>query len=147
MFRFSFFLQDVQLDLDVRSERLASLTKELEEMTDVQMQTRIKNELELKVKDQVQFFSAFSVFTYCINIVIYSLTVLNLNFLLVGLQEEALNELAGQVQMLASARLRLKMAMEQMKKENCKELAQRDEEMEDTRCSAQKKVKGQPVFL
>jgi len=60
--------------------------------------------------------------------------------LLVGLQDEALNELAGQVQMLASARLRLK-------KENCKELAQRDEEIEETRCCAQKKVKGQPVFL
>jgi len=39
------------------------------------------------------------------------------------------------------------MAMEQMKKENRKELAQRDEEMEDTRCSAQKKVKGQSIFL
>jgi myosin-18 len=34
------------------------------------------------------------------------------------------------------------MAMEQMRKENKKELAQREEEMEDTRCSAQKKVKG-----
>ena len=53
-----------------------------------------------------------------------------------------MDELAGQVQMLESARLRLEMAMEQMRKENKKELAQRDEEMEDTRCSAQKKVKG-----
>lgn len=58
------------------------------------------------------------------------------------LQEEELDELAGQVQMLESARLRLEMAMEQMRKENKKELAQREEEMEDTRCSAQKKVKG-----
>lgn len=54
-----------------------------------------------------------------------------------------MDELAGQVQMLESARLRLEMAMEQMKKENRKELAQKDEEMEDTRCSAQKKVKGE----
>ena len=67
MFRFSFFLQGVQLDLDVRSERLASLTKELEEMTadgradaDMAALRRSKNELELKVKDQVQFcFSLF----------------------------------------------------------------------------------------
>lgn len=50
--------------------------------------------------------------------------------------------MAGQVQLLESARLRLEMAMEQMRKENKKELAQREEEMEDTRCSAQKKVKG-----
>lgn len=57
-------------------------------------------------------------------------------------QEEELDELAGQVQLLESARLRLEMAMEQMRKENKKELAQREEEMEDTRCSAQKKVKG-----
>lgn len=63
------------------------------------------------------------------------------NYLL-ALQEEELDELAGQVQLLESARLRLEMAMEQMKKENKKELAQREEEMEDTRCSAQKKVKG-----
>ena len=62
-----FFLQGVQLDLDVRSERLASLTKELEEMTadgradaDMAALRRSKNELELKVKDQVQFcFSLF----------------------------------------------------------------------------------------
>lgn len=58
------------------------------------------------------------------------------------MQEEELDELAGQVQLLESARLRLEMAMEQMKKENKKELAQREEEIEDTRCSAQKKVKG-----
>jgi len=58
MFRFSFVLQGVQLDLDVRSERLASLTKELEEMTadgraDAVMAALrcSKNELELKVKD------------------------------------------------------------------------------------------------
>ncbi len=53
-----------------------------------------------------------------------------------------MDELAGQVQLLESARLRLEMSMEQMRKENKKELAQRDEEMEDIRCSAQKKVKG-----
>jgi hypothetical protein len=63
---FLFFFQGVQLDLDVRSERLASLTKELEEMTadgraDADMATlrRSKNELELKVKDQVQFICLF----------------------------------------------------------------------------------------
>lgn len=44
--------------------------------------------------------------------------------------------------MLESARLRLEMAMEQMRKEHKKEVAQREDEMEETRCNAQKKVKG-----
>lgn len=108
-------LQSVQLDLDMRGERLASLTKEIDELTsdgrsdvDVAALRRSKNELELKVKDQ----------------------------------EEELDELAGQVQMLESARLRLEMSMEQTRKENKKEISQRDEEMEDIRCSAQKKVKA-----
>lgn len=57
-------------------------------------------------------------------------------------QEEELDELAGQVQMLESARLRLEMATEQMRKEHKKEVAQREDEMEETRCNAQKKVKG-----
>lgn len=50
--------------------------------------------------------------------------------------------MAGQIQMLEAARLRLEMCMEQMRKEYKKEVAQRDDEMEDIRCSAQKKVKG-----
>ena len=113
---FIVLIQSVQLDLDMRGERLASLTKELDELTsdgrsdiDLAALRRSKNELELKVKDQ----------------------------------EEELDELAAQVQMLESARLRLEMSMEQMRKENKKEISQRDEEMEDIRCSAQKKVKGE----
>ena len=119
VFPIVFIIQSVQLDLDMRGERLASLTKEIEELTsdgrsdiDLAALRRSKNELELKVKDQ----------------------------------EEELDELAGQVQMLESARLRLEMSMEQMRKENKKEISQRDEEMEDIRCSAQKKVKGNPLF-
>ena len=50
--------------------------------------------------------------------------------------------MAGQIQILEAARLRLEMSIEQMRKENKKEIAQKDEEIEDTRCSAQKKVKG-----
>jgi hypothetical protein len=48
------------LDLEMRGERLAALTKELEEMTadgradaDIAGLRRAKNELEMKVKDQV----------------------------------------------------------------------------------------------
>ena len=61
-------------------------------------------------------------------------------------QEEELDEMAGQIQMLEAARLRLEMAMEQMRKVYKKEIVQRDDEMEDIRCSAQKKVKGELLF-
>ena len=50
----------MQLDLEMRGERLAALTKELEEMTtdgrsdaDLAALRRAKNDLEMKVKDQV----------------------------------------------------------------------------------------------
>lgn len=55
-----FSLQSVQLDLEMRGERLAALTKELEEMStdgrsdaDLAALRRAKSDLEMKVKDQV----------------------------------------------------------------------------------------------
>jgi hypothetical protein len=38
------------------------------------------------------------------------------------------------------------MSLEQQRKENRREVAQRDEELEDVRCSAQKKVKGKYCY-
>lgn len=58
-------------------------------------------------------------------------------------QEEELDELAGQVQLLEQAKLRLEMSLEQQRKEAKKEAAQRDDELEEVRCNAQKKVKGE----
>lgn len=46
------------------------------------------------------------------------------------------------MQLLEQAKLRLEMSIEQMRKENRRELSQRDEELEEVRCNAQKKVKG-----
>lgn len=43
---------------------------------------------------------------------------------------------------MEQAKLRLEMTLEQIRKENKKELAQRDEELEEVRCNAHKKVKG-----
>ncbi|XP_068248759.1 uncharacterized protein [Palaemon carinicauda] len=57
-------------------------------------------------------------------------------------QEEELDDLAGQVQMLEGAKVRLEMSMEQMRKENRREISQREEELEEIRLSAQKKVKS-----
>lgn len=61
-------------------------------------------------------------------------------------QEEELDELAGQVQLLEQAKLRLEMTLESMRKEAKKETQLRDEELEDARCNAQKKVKGNFSF-
>lgn len=61
-------------------------------------------------------------------------------------QEEELDDLAGQVQMLEGARTRLEMSTEQMRKENRKEVQQREEEVEEVRIAAQKKVKGEDTF-
>ena len=44
--------------------------------------------------------------------------------------------------MLEAAKTRLEMSIEQMRKENKKEVQQRDEEVEEVRIAAQKKVKG-----
>ncbi|KAK7082070.1 Myosin tail [Halocaridina rubra] len=57
-------------------------------------------------------------------------------------QEEELDDLAGQVQMLEGAKVRLEMSMEQMRKEHRREVSQREEELEDVRISAQKKIKS-----
>jgi myosin-18 len=65
------------------------------------------------------------------------------HFTVFVLQEEELDDLAGQVQLLEQAKLRLEMTVEQIRKENKKELAQRDEELEEVRCNAHKKVKGE----
>lgn len=50
------------------------------------------------------------------------------------------------MQLLETAKLRLEMSLEQIRKENKKELAQRDEELEEVRCNAHKKVKGKPTL-
>lgn len=57
-------------------------------------------------------------------------------------QEEELDDLAGQVQLLEQVKTRLEMGLEQERKEHRRELAQREQENEETRCSAAKKIKA-----
>ena len=45
------------------------------------------------------------------------------------------------MQLLEGAKVRLEMSIEQMRKENKREMGQREEELEEVRISAQKKVK------
>ncbi|XP_067015744.2 unconventional myosin-XVIIIa isoform X4 [Anabrus simplex] len=105
----------VRLELELKEERVAALTQELDELMfggkteeEVAHLKKTKHELEKKVKEQ----------------------------------EEELDDLAGQVQLLEQAKLRLEMSLEQQRKENRRETAQRDEELEDVRCNAHKKVKA-----
>lgn len=57
-------------------------------------------------------------------------------------QEEELDDLAGQVQLLEQAKLRLEMTIETMRKDSRREAQQREDELEDVRGSMFKKVKA-----
>ncbi|XP_076756793.1 uncharacterized protein LOC143426932 isoform X4 [Xylocopa sonorina] len=113
-------LSDARLEIELKEERLRTLSQELEELTfggkteeEVAQLKKAKHELEKRSKDQ----------------------------------EEELDDLAGQVQLLEQAKLRLEMSIEQQRKEMRKEMQQRDEELEDVRGNALKKVKALELQL
>ncbi|XP_026667971.1 unconventional myosin-XVIIIa isoform X2 [Ceratina calcarata] len=113
-------LSDARLEIELKEERLRTLSQELEELTfggkteeEVAQLKKAKHELEKRTKDQ----------------------------------EEELDDLAGQVQLLEQAKLRLEMSIEQQRKEMRKEMQQRDEELEDVRGNALKKVKALELQL
>jgi len=56
-------------------------------------------------------------------------------------QEEELDDLAGQVQLLESSKTKLEMQMAQIKKEQRREVQSKEDELEDARAAANKKVK------
>nr|NP_732110.2 myosin heavy chain-like, isoform C [Drosophila melanogaster]AAN13696.2 myosin heavy chain-like, isoform C [Drosophila melanogaster]AAN71183.1 GH16009p [Drosophila melanogaster]AOQ12601.1 Mhcl-PC [synthetic construct] len=108
-------LADTRLDLEFKEEKLASLQRELEEMTfgggteeEFAQLRRSKNETERRAKEQ----------------------------------EEELDEMAGQIQLLEQAKLRLEMTLETMRKEARRESQQRDEELEEVRGNGYKKIKA-----
>ncbi|XP_030078761.1 unconventional myosin-XVIIIa isoform X5 [Drosophila hydei] len=108
-------LADTRLDLELKEEKLASLQRELEEMTfgggteeEFAQLRRSKNETERRAKEQ----------------------------------EEELDEMAGQIQLLEQAKLRLEMTLETMRKEARRESQQRDEELEEVRGNGYKKIKA-----
>ncbi|KAK3877190.1 hypothetical protein Pcinc_018077 [Petrolisthes cinctipes] len=107
--------QTLKLELELKEEKVASLSRELADLSftgraeeEVAALKKAKHDLDMRVKDQ----------------------------------EEELDDLAGQVQMLEGARVRLEMSIEQMRKENRREVSQREEELEEVRISAQKKAKA-----
>lgn len=107
-------LSEARLELELKEERLAAATRELEERggggvagDEAAALRRARADLERRVRDQ----------------------------------EEELDDLAGQIQLLESSKLRLEMLLEQQRKEARLEAAARDDEMEETRANATKKLK------
>ncbi|XP_066966278.1 unconventional myosin-XVIIIa-like isoform X2 [Macrobrachium rosenbergii] len=105
----------LKLELELKEEKVAALNRELDDLTS---SGKVEEEVATlkKAKHDLE--------------------------LRIKDQEEELDDLAGQVQMLEGAKVRLEMSMEQMRKENRREISQREEELEEIRLSAQKKVKS-----
>eukprot|EP00094_Tigriopus_californicus_P002506 TCALIF_02423-PA protein Name:"Similar to MYO18A Unconventional myosin-XVIIIa (Homo sapiens)" AED:0.14 eAED:0.20 QI:0/0.4/0.5/0.66/1/1/6/0/511 len=57
-------------------------------------------------------------------------------------EEEELDDMAGQVQMLEQAKIKLEMSMAALKKDHRREISSKEDELEDARNAAMKKVKA-----
>lgn len=110
------YFQDTRLELDLKEEKLTSLQLELEEMA---FGGGTEEEVANLKRSKMDLDRR------------------------VKEQEEELDEMAGQVQLLEQAKLRLEMTLETMRKEARREAQQRDEELEEARGSAYKKIKGE----
>ncbi|XP_026474112.1 unconventional myosin-XVIIIa isoform X3 [Ctenocephalides felis] len=114
-------LQDLRLELDLKEERLQNLRLELDSGSGGGSGVgggRVDEELATlrKIRSELEHKTRD--------------------------QEEELDDLAGQVQLLEQHKLRLEMMLENVRKEGRHEAQQRDEELEETRANAQKKVKA-----
>ena len=136
----------MKLDLDFKDEKIGALNKELEELQagggaseeEVSSLRRQKNDLEMRLKDQVINLAPL----YCSNekiFIVINACIYN-GMVFFALKEEELDDLAGQVQMLELAKTKLEMSMAAQKKEHRRELSSKDDELEDARTSTQKKV-------
>lgn len=108
-------LSDARLEIELKEERLRTLGQELEELT---FGGKTEEEVAQLKKAKHELEKR------------------------VKDQEEELDDLAGQVQLLEQAKLRLEMNFEQQRKEMRKEMQQRDDELEDIRGNVLKKVKA-----
>ncbi|XP_044261055.1 unconventional myosin-XVIIIa isoform X5 [Tribolium madens] len=113
-------LADTRLELELKDEKLNSLQRELDEIT---CSGKTEEEVTQLRRQKIECERRLQD------------------------QEEELDELAGQVQLLEQAKLRLEMSLESMRKESKKEAQMRDEELEEVRCNAQKKVKALEAHL
>ncbi len=108
----------MKLDLEYKEEKVTSLTRELDEMTRVGGAGHTDEELAALKRQK------------------------NDLDLRVKDQEEELDDLAGQVQMLEGAKTKLEMSMAALKKDHRRELSSKEDELEDARAAAQKKIKS-----
>merc|ERR1719220_2479667 len=105
----------MKLDLDYKEEQINSLTKEIEELNAGGASEEEVTILKRQRQDLENRLKD---------------------------QEEELDDLAGQVQMLEAAKTKLEMSMAAIKKEHRREVANKEEELEDVRAAAQKKIKA-----
>lgn len=108
-------LADIRLDLEMKEEHLASARREIEDMSYGGGSEEEFAQLKRSKNDAEKLCKE---------------------------QEEELDEMAGQIQLLEQAKLRLEMSLETMRKEARRESQQRDDEMEELRGSSYKKVKA-----
>ncbi len=109
------FEQAMKLDLEYKEEKISSLSKEIDELSAGGASEEELTSLKRQKADLENRLKD---------------------------QEEELDDLAGQVQMLEAAKTKLEMSMAAVKKEHRRELAGKEEELEDVRAAAQKKVKA-----
>lgn len=112
---FSIRFQSVKLELELKEQKVNGLNRELQELT---FNGSTEEEVAALKRSKHQLENKLKD------------------------QEEELDDLAGQVQLLEQVKTRLEMGLEQERKEHRRELAQRDQENEETRCSAAKKIKA-----
>lgn len=108
-------MQDLKLELDLTTEKLHNLQREYDEIT---FGGKTEEEVTLLRKQKMELDRKLHE------------------------QEEELDELAGQTQLLEQAKLRLEMALEQSRKEAKRLATQSEDELEEVRCNAQKKLKA-----
>ncbi|XP_055711985.1 uncharacterized protein LOC129807024 isoform X5 [Phlebotomus papatasi] len=108
-------LADIRLELELKEEKLSSLQRELEEMT---FGGGTEEEVAQLKRSKLELERRNKE------------------------QEEELDEMAGQVQLLEQAKLRLEMTLETMRKEARREAQQRDDELEEARGASYKKIKA-----
>ncbi|CAG9126027.1 unnamed protein product [Plutella xylostella] len=150
-------LTEARLELDMKEERLAAATRELEERggggDELAALRRQRTDLERRVRDQEEELDDLAGQIQQVSTREleerggggYELAALRRQRTdlerRVRDQEEELDDLAGQIQLLESSKLRLEMLLEQQRKEARLEAAARDDEMEETRANAAKKLK------
>ncbi|XP_037923867.1 unconventional myosin-XVIIIa isoform X9 [Hermetia illucens] len=108
-------LADTRLELELKEEKLTALQRELDEMT---FGGGTEEEFAQLRRSKLDLERRLKE------------------------QEEELDEMAGQVQLLEQAKLRLEMSLETMRKESKREAQQRDDELEEARGNAYKKIKA-----